>query len=328
MTSNTAPPSEAAVDAGRAVSLLARMVLVREFELACVELKKQGVAKGPLHLCLGQEAVGVGATAALEPSDTITSTHRGHAHYLGKDADPARLMAEILGKEGGYGRGRAGHMLIADAAVGLLAGTGIVGGMVPVALGQALAFQVRSEPRVVLTFFGDGAANEGAFGECLNIASLWRLPLVFLCENNGYGLTVPVAEHLAGSVCRRAEGYDVLAREVDGNDVLAVYGATASAVQHARSGNGPVVLEARTYRMTGFSTGDRGGYQPEDEMARWSSHDPIDRLRRQLNVDGALDAGAWDAVNRRARDEVAAAIAFAHASPYPQETPHEGQAYR
>jgi pyruvate dehydrogenase E1 component alpha subunit len=299
------------------LELLSRMWLVREFEHLCIRVKQEGVAKGALHLCLGQEGVGVGVGVALRQTDTITSTHRGHGHILGKGADPDRLMAEILGRATGYGKGRAGHMLICDLEVGVAAATGIVGGMLPVAIGQAYAFQVRGEDRVVVSFFGDGAANEGAFGEALNLAGLWSLPIVFLCENNGYGLTVPVEEHLSGDVVERAAGYGVPGVRVDGNDVIAVWQATSAAVERAREGSGATLIEAITYRMTGFSLGDRGGYQTDEEMEAWRARDPIERLERHLIADGLAAREECDAVKEHARARVEQARAFAEESPFP-----------
>jgi TPP-dependent pyruvate/acetoin dehydrogenase alpha subunit len=302
------------------LELLRKMWLVREFEHLCIRVKQEGVAKGALHLCLGQEAVGVGACAALRQTDTITSTHRGHAHFLGKGADPDRVMAEILGRATGYGKGRAGHMLICDLEVGLVAATGIVGGMLPVAIGQAYAFQFHGQGRVVLTFFGDGAANEGAFGEALNLAALWSLPIVFLCENNGYGLTVPVEEHLAGDVVQRAAGYGIPGVKVDGNDAVAIWQAASAAVERAREGSGPTLIEARTYRMTGFSLGDRGGYQTHEEMEVWRGRDPIERLERLLIEDGLLTREDCDAMRNDARARVDRVREYAEASPFPDPT--------
>jgi pyruvate dehydrogenase E1 component alpha subunit len=306
------------VDPRLGVELYRRMLLVRLFEEALPPLKREGLAKGPLHLCVGQEAVGIGATAPLRRDDVVTSTHRGHAHYLGKGADPRRLMAEILGRATGYGKGKAGHMLICDAEVGLIGGTGIVGGHIPVATGQALALKQRGTDAVVVSFFGDGAANEGSFHESLNLASLWKLPVVYVCENNLYGLTVPLAEHLSiRSVAQRAAAYDMPGLEVDGNDVVAVYQATAEAVARARRGAGPTLIEARTYRILGFSTGDQGGYQSPQELEHWRGRDPILLYGGRLQELGWLDQAQADQVRAEAEMEVQAAIRFARESPFP-----------
>jgi pyruvate dehydrogenase E1 component alpha subunit len=276
-------------------------------------------------LCIGQEAVGIGATAALRRDDVITSTHRGHAHYLGKGADPRRLMAEILGRATGYGKGKAGHMLICDFEVGLVGGTGIVGGHIPVATGQAMALKQLGTDRVVVSFFGDGASNEGSFHESLNIGSLWKLPVVYLCENNLYGLTVPTADHLSvRSVAQRASAYDVPGLEVDGNDVVAMYQATTEAVARARRGEGPTLIEARTYRYVGFSTGDQGGYQPAEELDRWRGRDPIPQFRQQLMGLGWLDASQAAQVDVEQQAVVDDAVRFARESPFPgPEVVHE-----
>jgi TPP-dependent pyruvate/acetoin dehydrogenase alpha subunit len=299
------------------VALWSKMCTVREFELACIELKRQGLIRGSIHLCIGQEAVGIGATSALRDVDVITSNHRGHAHYLGKGANPDRLMAEILGRSTGYGKGKAGHMLIADVDIGLLGGTGIVGGMLPVAVGQALAFQVRDEDRVVACFFGDGAVNQGAFGETMNLAALWKLPVIFMCENNHYGLTVPLREHLAGDIAGRAAGYGMPGVKVDGNDAIAVFRVTRECVARARCGEGPSLIEAITYRMTGFSTGDQGGYQSEEEMAKWRVRDPLERLERQLREHGILSNQEIEEVRAAAAERVQQARRFAEESPFP-----------
>ena len=312
------PEAGATLERALALELYARMLRVRRFEESLVPLKREGLAKGPLHLCVGQEAVGIGATAPLRRDDVVTSTHRGHAHYLGKGADPRRLMAEILGRATGYGKGKAGHMLICDVEVGLIGGTGIVGGHLSVATGQALALKQLGTDRVVVCFFGDGAANEGAFHEALNIGALWKLPVIYLCENNLYGLTVPLAEHLAvRSVAQRAAAYDLPGVEVDGNDVAAVYEATAAAVARARRGDGPTLIEARTYRILGFSTGDQGGYQPPEEVEAWRARDPIPLFGARLAALGWLEPAEDERLHAAAEAEVAEAIRFAQESPFP-----------
>ena len=298
------------------IEMYRRMRVVRLIEEGLVERFREGRIRGPIHTCDGQEAVGIGVTAVLERQDLITSTHRGHAHFIGKGLDPGRVLAEIFGKETGYCRGRAGHMLIASAEHGLLGGSAIVGGALPIAIGQALGFQVQGSDRVVVPFFGDGAAHIGMFHEALNIAGLWKLPVVFVCEHNEYGLTVH-ARHQSPveDIAVRAEGYGMPGIKVDGNDAVAVYRAAADAVAGARRGDGPTLIEAKTYRMTGFSTSDQGGYQPEKEMAAWRSRDPIRRLRRALAK--ALAKGRLDALDGEAGETVAQAFAYAEDSPLP-----------
>jgi len=294
-----------------------RMCAVRELEEELGRQHKLGTTRGPIHRCDGQEAVGVAVTAALAATDIVTSTHRGHAHYIGKGADLRRLAAEIFGRKTGYCLGRAGHMLVADASIGLLGGNGIVGGAIPVATGQAFAFQVQHSGRVVVCFFGEGAAQIGAFHECLNVAGLWRLPIVYVCEHNHYGLTVHVRHQSSvADIAPRAAGYGMPGVTVDGNDASALYRAAHEAVARARSGGGPTLIEAKTYRMTGFSTSDLGGYESPDERAAWAPKDPIQRLRRTLAAAGSTPE-RLDTLARTAREQVQDAVAFALASPLP-----------
>jgi len=293
-----------------------RMVLVRRLEEELGRLHAEGRTRGPIHRCDGQEAVGIGATAALEPEDVVTSTHRGHAHYVGKGVPLGPLLAEILGRATGSCGGRAGHMLVADPAVGLLGGCGIVGGMLPVAVGQALAFQVRGEPRVVCAFLGDGAAQIGAAHEAMNLAGLWRLPVVFVIEHNGFGLTVPTAAQSAvAELAVRARGYGMPGLSVDGNDVRAVFAAVAEAAARARRGGGPSSIEARTYRLEGFSTSDLGGYRDPAEIAAWRARDPILRLRAELLPE--LGESALLSLEGEAERELSAALEAALAAPLP-----------
>ncbi|MBL8696728.1 MAG: thiamine pyrophosphate-dependent dehydrogenase E1 component subunit alpha [Alphaproteobacteria bacterium] len=297
-------------------ALYTRMKLVRLLEEAIGILHKEGKTRGPIHRCDGQEAVGIGVTAALEREDVITSTHRGHAHYIGKGVDAGALMAEIMGRATGTCRGRGGHMLVADRDNGLLGGCGIVGGALPIAVGQALAFQVRKRPNVVVTFLGDGAAQIGAAHEAMNVASLWKLPVVFVCEHNEYGLTVPAREQSSvKDIATRAAGYGMPGEIVDGNDLVAVVQATGRAVQRARRGEGPSLIEAKTYRLLGFSTSDVGGYQPAEEVQAWLPRDPILRTRARLVA--ALGEPRVATLDAEAAAECARAVDFALASPLP-----------
>ena len=296
--------------------LYRRMVLVRHLEEALGRAHAQGQIKGPLHRCDGQEAVGIGVTYVLRRLDTVMSTHRGHAHYVGKGADLRRLVAEIMGKATGYGRGRAGHMLIGDPQRGLLGGNGIVGGSIPIAVGAALAHRNLRTGGVAVSFFGDGAVNSGSFNESLNMAMLWTLPVVFVCENNQYGLTVHLRRHLAHTrIVDRALGYGIPGEEIDGNDVERVVAAAARSVERARSGGGPSLLVAETYRRTGFSTSDVGGYQPAEEAAAWP--DPIHVARGRL-LERAVSEDDLLAIDRQARAEVEDAIQFGLESPLPE----------
>lgn len=297
-------------------ALYRKMKLVRLLEEAIGTLHKEGKTRGPIHRCDGQEAVGIGVTAALEREDIATSTHRGHAHYIGKGVDAGALMAEIMGRVTGTCRGRGGHMLVADRANGLLGGCGIVGGALPVAVGQALAFQVRKQPNVVVTFLGDGAAQIGAAHESMNVAALWKLPVVFVCEHNAYGLTVPAREQSSvADIVARAAGYGIPGVLVDGNDLVAVMQTTQRAVARARRGDGPTLIEAKTYRLLGFSTSDVGGYQPASEVEAWKPRDPLLRTRAQLVT--ALDETRVAALDDEAAAICADAVRFALDSPLP-----------
>jgi acetoin:2,6-dichlorophenolindophenol oxidoreductase subunit alpha len=299
-------------------TLYTLMLRTRHLEEAIVEEYKRGCTFGPIHLCLGQEAAGVGATAVLAPGDVVTTTHRGHAHYVGKGLDLRRLCCEIWGKADGYGRGRAGHMILIDREVGLLAGSGIVGGGIPVAVGQALAFQIKREPRVVVSCFGDGASNTGAFHEALNMAGLWRLPVVFFCENNRFGLTVPVRDHLSvEDIAVRAQGYNMPGVVVDGNRIEAVAPAVVEAVERARAGGGPTLIEAKTYRMHGFSTSDQGGYQSAEDIASWRERDPVTLGAEYLVRSGIAVQAEIESMDAAARRAVADAVASALAAPDP-----------
>lgn len=301
------------------VRMYKKMKIVRNLEEALLELHSKGLIRGPVHLCIGQEAVGVGACEALKEDDFVTSTHRGHAHYIGKGLDLKKIVAEIMGKKTGYCKGRAGHMLVADIEKGLVGGCGIVGGMVPIATGYALAFKMQGTKRVAVCFFGDGAANQGTFHESLNIASLWKLPIVYICENNQYGLTVPVTKHLSVSdVSMRAAAYGIPGVTIDGNDVLAVYETIREAVERARRGEGPSLIEAKTYRLLGFSTGDKGGYQPEEEIAKWKKKDPIKRYKEYLLKKGILSEEEITKLDIEAKKEVDDAVKYALESPYPE----------
>jgi acetoin:2,6-dichlorophenolindophenol oxidoreductase subunit alpha len=295
-----------------------RMLLTRFLEEALVTESQAGNTFGPLHLCIGQEASGVAACAALKQDDVISTTHRGHAHYIGKGLDLKRLCCEIFGKDEGYGRGRAGHMIIFDRKTGVLGGSGIVGGGIPVATGQALAFMLKNEDRIVMSCFGDGATNTGAFHEALNMAAKWQLPILFFCENNKYGLTVHVDEHLScKSVAERATAYNIPGKKVEGNDLVKVHKIVLEAVKHVRSGKGPVLIEAETYRMTGFSTGDAGGYQRSEEQTFWQQYDPIDLAETALVQKKILTRKKIVAQRKSARKEIDTAINYAKSAKNP-----------
>jgi TPP-dependent pyruvate/acetoin dehydrogenase alpha subunit len=264
---------------------------------------------GPLHLSIGQEAVAVGALWGLRPSDVILSTHRGHHHCLAKGAAPGRMMAELLGRTTGYSRGRGGSMHIAVPELGILGTNGIVGGGIPIATGAAYGLQTQERDDVAVCFFGEGAAACGVFSEALNMASLWRLPLIMVCENNQYVELTPQSLHVAGEIWRRGEGYDVPGVRVDGNDVDEVSEAMADAVARARGGSGPTIIEAITYRWFGHYAGDKAAYRTEEEVEQWRARDPLDVARSRIDT---ADADAADA---EVEHEIGRAREFALESP-------------
>ena len=302
-----------------------RMIVTRRIEERLGELHREGRTRGPLHRCDGQEAVGVGGCAALTREDYVATTHRGHHVYVGKGLDPRRIVAEIFGRATGYCGGRGGHMLLGDASTGMLGGNAIVGAGIPAATGMALSIQLLKQDRVAMCVFGDGAAQTGICHESMNIASLWKLPVIFLLEHNQYGLTVHHgAQSSVPDLYVRAAGYAMAGEMVDGNDVLAVYGAVAAAAQRARRGEGPTLIEAKTYRVEGFSTSDMGGYQDEAEVVAWKTRDPILVSARQLEDHLGVDALA--ALDAAASEEVRLAFEQALADPFPVYQPHAASA--
>jgi pyruvate dehydrogenase E1 component alpha subunit len=266
--------------------LLEQMLVIRKFEQQVEERYREGEIPGFVHVAIGQEAVAVGACHALAPGDVITSTHRSHAHALAKGTPPRAVMAELYGKVEGCSRGRGGSMHLYDVERGNLGSSAVVGGALGVATGAALAFSMRSEPRVALAFFGDGATASGLFHESMNMAQLWKLPVVFLCENNHWAESTPLEQHSPiADLTQRALAFDMASLEVDGQDVEAVYRATGEALAHARSGAGPVFLLAETYRLAPHNVGDQQEYRnkTEYELTR-ATQDPIIKLRERLGL--------------------------------------------
>jgi pyruvate dehydrogenase E1 component alpha subunit len=295
-----------------------RMHLIRKFEEAAEASYMRGLVHGTMHLSIGQEASAVGATLPLRPDDYILSTHRGHGHCIAKGADPARMFAEFFGKETGYCRGRGGSMHIADVEGGNLGANGIVGGGLPIAVGVGLSIRAQRQSRVCMVFFGDGATNEGAFHEALNMASIWKLPIVFVCENNKYAMSMDIAQSMAvRDVAQRASAYAIPGVTVDGNDLAAVAEASAAAVERARAGSGPTLLECKTYRIRGHSKSDRNLYRTKDEIEAWRRADPIVRLAGELVASGRFDDDALVAIERSAQRTIEDALEFARTSPDP-----------
>src|SRR6516162_9006791 len=266
-----------------------RMLMIRGFEERVAQLYRDGLVPGFVHLSIGQEAAAVGACWSLQPQDVITSTHRGHGHCLAKGLDPLGMFAELMGKDQGTNRGRGGSMHIADPALGIFGANGIVAAGVPIAVGAATAAQLRADATVSVAFFGDGAPAHGAFHEALNLAAVWQLPVVFFCENNGHPEFSPVSTQHGASLERRAAGYGIDYTAVDGNDVLATVRTMDEVVTAIRAGNGPVVVEAETYRWHGHYEGDPQRYRTPEEMREWEARDPIVRNERRVRDAGVSD---------------------------------------
>ncbi len=284
---------------------------IRLFEEAVEDLYGRGMMHGTMHLSIGQEAVPTGACAALRDGDQITSTHRGHGHCIAKGADLGRSMAELLARDNGYCRGRGGSMHIADVATGNLGANGIVAGGPPIAAGAALSNQLRGTDQVCLCFHGDGAVGEGAWHEALTLASMWSLPVVFICENNKYGMSM--SSEKAFKVERmsdKAAGYGVPGETVDGNDVEAVFEAVSRAVARARAGDGPTFIEALTYRWRGHSKSDKNLYRTRDEIAQWRADDPIAAYADVLLERGVVTQDQLNAMSDVVRNEIRGAVRF------------------
>jgi TPP-dependent pyruvate/acetoin dehydrogenase alpha subunit len=311
----------AAADSAAFLEAYGRMCLIRRFENAMHRLFLAGEVHGTTHLYAGQEAVAVGVCLALRPDDYVAGTYRGHGHALAKGTAPAPLVAEMLGRATGVCGGRAGSMNVVDLEHGLIGCYGIVGGSIAAATGAALAG--KGQGRVAVAFFGDGAVNQAYFHECLNMAQVLSLPAVFVCENNFYGEFTPMATVTAGSgIAARGRAYDIPSEVVDGNDLWAVYGVAAAAVERARTGDGPTLLECQTYRHYGHSKSDPAPYRPKEEVEEWLARDPLKRARERLQQDGvseeqlaAADEAASNAIEQAVEEALAAPYPDPHATP-------------
>jgi len=298
-----------------------RLWLIRYFDQSARSLYERAMIRGTTHSYVGEEAVAVGACAALNRDDLITSTHRGHGHCLAKGGDPKQMMAELLGKATGYCRGKGGSMHIADLDLGILGANGIVGGGIGIATGAAYSADLRNSGQVVVCFFGDGASNQGILMEAANMAALWKLPVIYLCEENKYAEFSPSLPFIAvGRIERRAQAFGLPGFAVDGNDVLAVYEAVRQAAERARRGEGPTLLVAQTYRIEGHTVGDPLTYRPDGETDAWKSpdRDPISRFGRYLVEQADFSAEELETLLHRAEDQIAAAVEFASNSPEPE----------
>ena len=309
-----------AVAMERQLGMLRLMQTIRRFEERASEDFHSGDIYGVVHCYIGEEAVAVGVCEALEKSDQIISTHRGHGHCIAKGADLDRMMAELYGRETGYCKGKGGSMHIADFDIGMLGANGIVAGGISIITGAGLAAQLDGSDRVAVCFFGDGASNAGPFHESINIAAQWKLPVIYVCENNLWAVNTPASSTLAvEDVAARAAGYGIPGVIVDGNDVLEVYDAAQEAVARARAGNGPTLIECKTYRHRRHTEriGQPDARAPE-EIEGWMARDPIERLKSALmQQEGQLTESEWRAVDAAVLERIEASVAFAKASPFP-----------
>ena len=306
------------IERERAGRIYLPMAKIRAFETKALKLFENNKLRGSVHLYIGEEAVAATVCSRLTDADYITSTHRGHGHCIAKGADLNKSMAELMGKATGYCKGRSGSMHIADFNVGNLGANAIVGGGIPIAVGAALSAKLQKQDRVAVSFFGDGASNEGTFHESLNLASVMKLPIIFVCENNGYGISVPVSQSTSvKDISVRAKAYDMPGETVDGNDPEAIDAAFGRALARAKAGEGPSLIECKTYRWMGHWTGDPQTYRTREEVESWKKRDPIKHWREHLIAEGMYTAEELDAMDKQADDETQAATDFALNSPEP-----------
>ncbi|WP_144378374.1 thiamine pyrophosphate-dependent dehydrogenase E1 component subunit alpha [Mesorhizobium amorphae] len=300
--------------------VLHKMYLIRRFEEGAEDAYMRGLIHGTMHLSIGQEASAMGICMPLTDQDQITSTHRGHGHCIAKGADVKRMFAEFFGKTTGYCKGRGGSMHIADVTKGNLGANGIVAGGIPIAVGAALAAKKLKTGKVAVSFFGDGANNEGAFHEALNMAAVWKLPVIFVCENNGYGMSTSTERSTAvKNIADRASAYAMPGVIVDGNNFSEVAEAADAAVERARAGEGPTLIESKTYRYRGHSKSDRNRYRTKEEIEDWmANRDPIALFEAELKEFGIIDDAGIEAVREAVKKEIAEGIEFAKDSPSPE----------
>jgi len=302
----------------RELHFYADMVKIRRFEQMAIDLYKEGLIGGSYHSYVGQEAVAVGVCAALTAEDTITTTYRGRGQHLAKGASAFRLFAELLGRIDGYCKGKGGPMHICDMETGILGANGIVAGGIPIAVGAALTCRMSGSKNVAAAFFGDGAVNQGVFSESMNLAALWELPVIFVCENNLYAEMTPLEKYVKNTkLVERAAAFGIPGEVVDGNDVEAVYQATQSAVKRARNGGGPAFFEMMTYRLQGHMLGDPETYRTKEEVAKWHAGDPILRWKKQLIARKAASGERLDEMEQTIAGELASAAERARASQEP-----------
>lgn len=306
-------------DSSRLLDMYTRMVQIRTFEDAAGKYFADGLVPGFVHLYAGEEAVAVGVCAHLNDDDYITSTHRGHGHCIAKGVAIPGMVAELMGKSTGVCNGKGGSMHIADVDKGMLGANGIVGGGLPLACGAAMTAKYQGKGAVAVSFFGDGASNQGTFHESLNLASIWKLPVIFVCENNGYAEATPVSYHCSvGDIATRAAGYEMPGIVVDGLDLFSVYEAAGEAIERARKGDGPTLIEAKTYRYYGHFQGDMVTYRLEDEVTAYRDRDPIKTLRKYMLDHQVATEGDLEVIDQRIAAELEQAWADAKAAPWPE----------
>lgn len=297
-----------------------QMLRIRLFEEAVEKLFLEGEISGTAHTAIGQEAIAVGVCAELRAQDRITSTHRGHGHLLARGGDPKRMLAELFGRAPGYSGGKGGSQMMADRSIGFLGGNGITGGSLPIAVGAALAARMSQRDSLAVCFFGDGASNQGTFHESMNLAAIWKLPVLFVCENNRYAMSTPTAYAVAegGQVAPRAAGYGIPALAVDGNWLPEVREAAREARERALAGNGPTLLECRTYRLSGHSRGDPRVYRSRDEEKRARQHEPLVRTAAFLRRESLLDEDGMARIRKEVAHQIEEAVEFARRAPAPE----------
>lgn len=297
------------------LSYLRKMLEIRAFELKAEELFSMGKVHGTMHLSIGQEASAVGANAALRKGDYLLNSHRGHGHCLAWGSGVEGMMAEFMGKETGYCRGRGGSMHIANVETNNLGANGIVGGSLPIVIGVGLSIKQRKTDQVVMVVFGDGAVNTGAASESFNMATIWKLPIIYLCENNQYAMSMPVHHAFAiEDLSTRALGYGMLSKTVDGNDLMQVYSAVKEAAERARSGGGPTFVESQTYRWRGHSKSDKQAYRTRDEVKEWMGKDPIPKFARHIG----LSDRELEEMRAEVQKTIEDSVAYAESSPEPR----------
>ena len=309
------------LDENLGLKLYEKMLTIRMFEEKAIELFEHNLIRGNVHPCIGQEAVSVGVCSSLRRDDYMLNTHRGHGNCIAKGADLKLMMAELLGKATGYCKGKGGSMHIADFEGGNLGANGIVGGGIPIAVGAGISIQNRGTDQVVACFFGDGATNQGTFHESLNLAALWRLPIIFVCENNLYALSTPVGEAISvPRISDRATAYGIPGISLDGNDIIEVYLKTKEAVERARAGKGPTLLDCITYRFFGHFTGDPGRgitYRSKEEMDQWLNRCPVKQFKERLVQKKIMTEETGKAIEAKVKASIEEAVQFAKESPFP-----------